>query len=67
MQATTDKKARFVRELAVFLVASQARQSIDLQMRKPHAVEWAALRATTPLRGYPSVDEAEKVLAEFLR
>jgi hypothetical protein len=60
-----DKK-RFMHELAVFLVAEQASDSIGLQMGRPFAKRWAALRNATPLFGYPTVKEAEKELSEWL-
>ena len=60
-----DKK-RFMHELAVFLVAEQASDSIGLQMGRPFAKRWAALRSATPLFGYPTVEEAEKVLSGWL-
>lgn len=61
-----EAKERFIRQLAQFLAGNQARKSIELEMGKESAKEWAALRATTPLFGYPSVDEAEATLREFL-
>ena len=62
-----DRKKAFIRRLAVFLAGDQARKSIELQMGKPSAREWAELRDLTPLFGYPTVDEAESQLTEFLR
>jgi len=59
-------KAGFVRELAKFLVDGQAGKSIKLEMGQPEARQWAALRGTTPLMGYPSQAEAEKQLAQWL-
>lgn len=61
-----EKKRRFIRQLAVYLADEPARQSIELQMGKPSAQEWARLRQTTPLMGYATVDEAEQLLTEFL-
>jgi len=71
----TRRKAQFIRQLAEFLVGNQAGKSICLQMdqMRPEngvprlATEWAALRAKTPLFGYPSIEEAEKTLTDFLR
>jgi len=61
-----EKKRRFIRALAEFLAGDQARKSIELQMGKDHAKEWAALRSACPLHGYPTVEEAEQELTEFL-
>lgn len=60
-----DKQA-FIRQLAEFLVGDQVKQGIDLQFGKPSAKAWAQLRSTTPLRGYPTVDEATKDLENWL-
>jgi len=59
-------KELFVRELAKYLCEGQAGKSIKLEMGQPEAKQWAALRGTTPLVGYPTVEEAEKRLAEWL-
>lgn len=59
-------KDKFIRQLAQFLAGDQAKKSIELEMGKESAKEWAALRGTTPLFGYPSVEEAEATLREFL-
>jgi hypothetical protein len=55
----------FARRLAEYLAGDQARRSIELEMGRPGAVEWAELRGLTPLAGYPTVDEAEKALLAF--
>lgn len=60
-------KEEFIKALAVYLVKDQARKSIELEMQKPAAEEWAALRSLTPLFGYPTVEEAVTVLTEFLK
>jgi len=61
------QKKEFIRELAEFLAGPhQVGKSIELQMGKASAREWAALRSATPLSGYPTVDEAEAVLTKFL-
>lgn len=62
----TQQKQEFVRALAVYLAADLARRSIELQMGKPEAKQWANIRGTTPLRGYQDVDETEQVLGAFL-
>lgn len=61
-----DRKKRFIRQLAEYLVGDQAKKSIELEMGKESAQQWSALRSTTPLSGYPTVDEAEEVLTDFL-
>jgi len=61
-----DPRRAFVRQLAVYLADKQALRSIALEMGEQHAKEWAALRATTPLFGYPTMDEAEQQLAKWL-
>ena len=71
-----DKKTLFIKALAGFLAGNQAGKSIELEMesRSPRlapmtswAQEWAKLRDMTPLFGYPTVEEAERSLMEFLR
>lgn len=62
----TQQKQRFVRALAEYLTADLARRSIELQMGKPEAKQWAKLRGETPLRGWGDVDEAERELGQFL-
>jgi len=59
-------RAPFIRELARFLVGDQAIRSIQLEAGSKGAREWAALRGTTPLFGYPTVAEAEATLAAWL-
>lgn len=70
MTITFDKetaaKQRFIRALAAYLSSDLARKSIELQMGKPSAKEWASLRSETPLHGYQTIDEAEQVLGKFL-
>ena len=60
------RKAEFIRRLAAYLTHDQAKMSIMLQMGRPEAKAWADLRSATPLFGYPTPAEAEKVLKEFL-
>lgn len=66
-----DQKALFIKALAKFLAGDQAKKGIMLQM--PNAVaysvvsEWAELRGCTPLFGYQTVEEAEKILTKWLR
>ena len=66
MGTTIDRKSAFIRQLAVYLAGNQAEMSIRLQMGRADAQAWAALRDETPLRGYPTVDEAEAQLREWL-
>lgn len=74
-KAEPDRKELFVRVLAKFLVDNQAGKSIAMELEARHppvhgivwAQEWAALRNATPLFGYPTVEEAEKALTEFLK
>lgn len=61
-----DRKRAFIKQLAQFLAGNSAHKSIELQMGKPHAQEWADLRSATPLFGWLTVEEAEKTLTEFL-
>ena len=62
-----EKKQAFIRKLAEFLAGpNSAKYSIMLEMGREEAKEWAAMRDLTPLFGYPTVDEAEKILREFL-
>lgn len=62
-----ERKQNFIKELAAYLVGDQAHQSIRLSMGNADAQQWARLRQATPLSGYPTVEEAEEVLTEFLR
>jgi hypothetical protein len=60
-------KQTFIHRLAEYMVKDQVQKSIELEMGKPSAWEWAHLRSLTPLHGYPTVEEAEKALVEFLK
>lgn len=71
-----ERKAAFIARLAVYLAGEQAGKSISLEMERrvppfspgpQWASEWAFVRNATPLFGYPTVEEAEKALTEFLR
>ena len=64
--------AEFVHQLALFLVENQTAKGISLAMERPTmpvlwAYEWSKLRNSSPIFGYPTVEEAEKQLKEFLR
>ncbi len=61
-----DKQQRFIQLLAKYLVGDQARMSIKLSMSDPAAVAWAELRSATPITGWPTIEEAEKTLTEWL-
>ena len=72
MSDRLNRKEKFIKVLAQFLVENQAGKSIALELESrrkpmlPWAHEWAALRNATPLFGYPSVAEAEEALRDFL-
>ena len=53
----------FIKQLAQYLAGNQAERSIRLSMGDANAKEWAALRALTPVYGYPTVEEAEEISA----
>lgn len=59
-------KSVFIKALAEYLVKDQATMSIKLEMGKADALQWAKLRETTPLMGWPTVDQAETQLAAWL-
>lgn len=61
-----ERKKQFIRALAEYLAGDQVKHSIGLQRGKPDAQQWAKLRGLTPLFGYPTVEEAEVQLTEFL-
>ena len=60
------RKKAFIRALAEFLVKGQVKKRMEVWVGKSSAKEWAALRDATPLNGYPTTDEAEKILTEWL-
>jgi hypothetical protein len=62
----TQRKQRFIRAVAEYLVIDQAHQSILLSLGDEAARRWARIRTETPLHGYVDVHEAERVLGEFL-
>jgi hypothetical protein len=66
--ATTepDRKDLFIDALAEYLVKDQAAMSIHLEMKQPFALAWAKLRGATPLFGYPTQEEAVKLLRQWL-
>lgn len=68
------RRAIFIARLARFLAENQAVKSMALEVetKRPPLVsprwarEWADLRAASPLFGYPTVEEADAQLREFL-
>ena len=62
---SNDKDA-FIKALAVFFTKDQMRRSIEVELKLPYAIAWATVRSYTPLTGWPTIDEAEKQLREFL-
>ena len=66
MPTLAEKKAAFIKRLATYFATDQGKWSIRLEMGSEDAKTWASLRSYTPLMGYPSVEEAEKLLTEFL-
>jgi len=48
--------------LAPYLSEDQARKSIDLQLGKPYAREWAQIRTAANVRGYATTDDTERHL-----
>ena len=61
-----EAKKAFIAALAEYLVGDQVKKSIHLQLGKESAVQWSKLRGLTPLHGYPTVEEAQKILEDFL-
>lgn len=65
-----ERKAQFRAALATFLVNLQAGKGMALSLPSgviPWATEWAALRQSIPgLGGYPTQEEAETRLSEWL-
>ncbi len=62
-----EKKQALIRKLSEFLAGpNTAKYSIELAQGSETAKLWAEMRGLTPLFGYPTVDEAEKILCEFL-
>ena len=62
-----EKRKAFVKELAFYLAGRQVEMSIRLQRDGSiEARQWARLRGTTPLLGYPTEQEAEDQLNDFL-
>lgn len=66
MISEKEQKILFIKKLAKFLADKPAKKSIDLEMENPYALAWAEIRNSTPLFGYPSIEEAEKILSDWL-
>lgn len=52
--------------IAHMLVDDQPRKSIDLQLQKPYAQEWAKVRNLTSIHGYATFEEAVECLRSDL-
>ena len=61
-----ERRKDFIKVLAKFLAHDQGFKSVQLEAGVPFAKEWAELRSATPLFGYLTIEEAEKILTEFL-
>lgn len=61
------RKEAFILALAEYLAGQMGMKSIELEMGKPHAAEWARLRDAANLLGWLSVAETEKHLKELLK
>jgi hypothetical protein len=61
-----EMKKAFVRAVAEYLAGGSAMKSIELEMGKPHALEWAKVRQAANLMGWVTVEEAERHLTELL-
>ena len=59
-------REKFVRLIAKYLVEDAVKKSIALQLQRPDAIEWSEIRATTPIFGYPTVEQAAAELSEWL-
>jgi len=61
------QKEKFIKAMAKYLVGSSAEKSIKLQMETKEGKEWAEILNTTPIFGWKTTDEAEKILTDFLK
>ena len=67
----TERQREFVRALADYLAGPGVVEKSILLGKPQHyyhalAREWADIRSTMPLFGYPPVEEAEAVITKFL-
>ena len=63
---THQERRRFAHALAVVLVEDAALWSVRLAHGDRQAEQWGVLRGTTPIRGYPTVQEAEALLLMWM-
>lgn len=63
--AHLEKKQQFIQAIAEYLCQDSASKSIELEMGRTRAKEWAKVRNASPIFGYATVEEAQKTLAEF--
>ena len=73
MQDRLERKKRFIHALAEYLGGThQVIMSMGLDpkmegtLSHQEALLWSKIRGETPLYGYPTVEEAEESLTEFL-
>jgi len=69
MSKIREMRQQFIHALAEYLAGTnQVEMSTKLRLcsETAEAKTWAALRGLTPLFGYPTVEEAEKILDDFL-
>lgn len=59
-------KDALIDAIAHLLVDDVGRKSIDLQLQKPYAQEWARVRSLTSIKGYATFEEAVKCLRSDL-
>lgn len=64
--AQRDMRKHFVHVVAEFLTEDIARKSIEAQVGTPLGRAWSRIWHASTLRGYPTLEEAEKTLEEFL-
>ncbi len=61
-----ERKARLIRLLAEYLSGEPARRSIELEMGKPDAQQWAQMYNAAGVIGYATVEETERLLTELI-
>lgn len=60
------RKKEFIAALAEYLVGNQTMMSIRLEAGEQNAIMWSKVRHTTPLFGYPTIEEAKATLEAWL-
>lgn len=60
-------KEAFIKELVRYLVENQVIKSKGVELNNPVFCEWVTLRELTPIKGYPTIEEATKIITEFLK